>query len=225
MTRAWLSALCAFALAFFATRAARAQQIELAASVDRDTVELGDTLTYTQQVMSHNGPAPSDPKPGAIPGFTLTGVSSAPVHMRMSVNGALDDVSGLITGWTLRADKVGTFVLGPSQITLGGSRRNTGMVRVRIVERGKGNGARPRARPPLDPFAGGSPLDPFKSLFDFGDDDSRPQQQAAPSADPKLGMDQPRAPVAFLHATIDKPNAVVGEQVTLAVYLYEDPYA
>ena len=38
-------------------------------------------------------------------------------------------------------------------------------------------------------------------------------------------MDQPRAPVAFLHATIDKPNAVVGEQVTLSVYLYEDPYS
>src|SRR5262249_21661025 len=30
------------------------------------------------------------------------------------------------------------------------------------------------------------------------------------------------APVAFLHATIDKTRVVVGEQVTLSVYLYED---
>ena len=221
-----LFAFFAFGVAFFVTRAAHAQQVELTATVDRDTVEVGETLTYIQQVMSHNGPAPSNPKPGAIPGFTLQGASSSPVHMRMAVNGVLDDVSGLITSWTLRADKVGSFVLGPTQITLGPARRNTPMVRVNVVERGKGNGSRPRNRPPIDPFGGGpSPLDPFKSLFDFGDDDPRPQQQAAPSGDPKLGMDQARAPVAFLHATIDKPNAVVGEQVTLNVYLYEDPYA
>jgi hypothetical protein len=226
MTRGWLSALFAlfaFGLVFSATRTAHAQQVELTASVDRDTVEVGDTLTYIQQVMSHNGPVPTDPKPGATPGFTAQGVSSAPVHMRMNMNGALDDVNGLITSWTLRADKAGTFVLGPTRITLGPARRNTPLVRVRVVERGQG-GSRPRTRPPVDPFGGASPLDPFKSLFDFGDDDPRPQP-SPPSADPKLGMDTARAPVAFLHATIDKPNAVVGEQVTLAVYLYEDPYA
>ena len=220
-----LLALFAFGLVSFVARAAQAQQVELAASVDRDTVEVGETITYSQQVMSHNGPAPSNPKPGAIPGFTLQTASSSPVHMRMNMNGVMDDVNGLITQWTLRADKVGSFALGPSQITLGPSRRNTATVRVVVVERGKGNGSRPRGRPPIDPFGGPSPLDPFKSLFDFGDDEPRPQQQAAPSGDPKLAMDQPRAPVAFLHATIDKPNAVVGEQVTLNVYLYEDPYA
>lgn len=219
-----LFALFAFGLAFFVARTAQAQQVELTASVDRDTVEVGETVTYIQQVMSHNGPAPSDPRPGPMPGFTLQGVSSAPVHMRMNMNGVLDDVSGLITSWTLHADKVGSFVLGPTQITLGPSRRSSSAVRVRVVERGKGNAARPRNRPPLDPFGGASTLDPFKGLFDFGDDDPRPQP-TAPTGDPKLAMDQPRAPVAFLHATIDKTNAVVGEQVTLAVYLYEDPYA
>jgi len=221
-------ALVVVGVTLFSTRRANAQQVELAASVDRDTVEVGETLTYAQQVMSHNGPQPTDPRPGPMPGFTLQGVSSSPVHMRMNMNGVMDDVSGLITQWTLRADKVGSFVLGPTQITLGPSRRNTSVVRVTVVPRGKGNGSRPRTRPG-DPFGGtgASPLDPFKGLFDFGDDDPRQQQQqpTTPTGDPKLGMDQPRAPVAFLHATIDKPNAVVGEQVTLAVYLYEDPYA
>lgn len=225
MTRALLSALSAFLLAFFVTRTAHAQRVEMNATVDVDTVEVGETLTYIEQVMSHNGPTPSDPKTGAIPGFSLVGVSSAPVHMRMSVNGALDDVSGLVTSWTLRAERVGSFVLGPASITLGSSRRSAGAVRVRVVERGKGGGARPRTRPPVDPFGGPSPLDPFKSLFDFGDDDRRPEATPVQSGDPKLAMEQPRAPVAFLHATLDKPNAVVGEQVTIAVYLYEDPYA
>jgi hypothetical protein len=217
-----LGALVAFVLAFFVTRTARAQRMELTAAVDADTVEVGETLTYSQQAMAHGGPAPTDPKPGSITGFSLQGVSSAPVHMRMSVNGSLDEVNGLMTSWTLRADRVGTFTLGPSQVTVGGARRTTQPVRVRVVERGKGQ-PRMRGRPQLDPF-GASPLDPFKGLFDFGDDNQR-AEPAPPSADPKLAMDAPRSPVAFLHATVDKQNAVVGEQVTLSVYLYEDPYS
>lgn len=227
MKRAGLSlvGLLAFLLAFVATRTAHAQRTEITANVDSDVVEVGETLTYSQQVMAHGGPAPSDPKPGALTGFSLHGVSSAPVHMRMNVNGAVDEVNGLMTSWTLRAEKAGTFMLGPSQVTVGGTRRSAATVRVRVVERGKGT---PRMRgggraPAVDPF-GANPLDPFKGLFDFGDDDRR-VEPAAPSADPKLAMEAPRSPVAFLHATVDKTRAVVGEQVTLNVYLYEDPYA
>jgi len=224
--RALLAALTtfvAFALAFLTTRAAHAQSVEIRAAVDTDTVEVGDPLTYSLQVMAHGGPSPSDPKPGSIQGFSLQGVSSAPVHMRTSVNGVANEVNGLVTSWTLRADKVGTLTVGPATVTVGGAKRTANAIRVRVVERGKGAAARPRGRPPIDPFAP-SPLDPFKSLFDFGDDDRR-QEPATPSADPKLGMDAPRDSVAFLHATIDKTRAVVGEQVTLTVYLYEDPYA
>jgi hypothetical protein len=224
MKRALLGAILAFVVAFFTTRAARAQSVEIKATVDNDTVEVGDSITYSLQVMAHGGLTASDPKPGALPGFSVHGVSSAPIHMRTSVNGTTDEVNGLVTQWALRADKVGTFVFGPAQVTVGGARRNAGMVRVRVVERGKNTAARPRPRAPIDPF-GSSPLDPFKSLFDFGTDDDRRPDPAPPSADPKLGMDAPRDPVAFLHATVDKTRVVVGEQVTFTVYLYEDPYA
>jgi hypothetical protein len=223
MSRALVATLAAFVLAFFTARAAHAQVAEIKAVVDSDTVEVGDTVEYTMQVMAHGGATPSDPKTGPIPGFTLRGAASSPIHMRTSVNGKADEVNGLVTQWSLRADKVGAFTLGPAQITIGGAKRSAAAVHVRVVERGKATAARPRGRPSIDPF-GSSPLDPFKSLFDFGDDDRRPEP-AAPSADPKLGMDAPRDPVAFLHATIDKNRAVVGEQVTLTVYLYEDPYA
>ena len=206
-------------------RSAHAQRAEITANVDNDVVELGESVTYVQQVMAHGGVSPSDPKSGATPGFSVHAVTSAPVHMRTSINGSVDEVNGLVTSWTLRADKLGTFMLGPSQISLGSTRRTAPAVRVRVVERGKGT---PRMRPgarttTIDPF-GTNPLDPFKGMFDFGDDD-RPVEPPAPSADPKLAMDSARAPVAFLHATIDKARAVIGEQITLNVYLYEDPYA
>jgi hypothetical protein len=217
--------LLTFVVALVVARTARAQRADITTNVDSALVEVGDTITYSQQVMAHGGLTPSDPKPGALPGFSLRGVSSAPMHMRMSVNGSVDDVNGLMTSWTLRAEKVGTFTLGPSHITLGGGRRSGAAVTVRVIEAGKGaprmrGGGRPSG---VDPF-GANPLDPFKGLFDFGDDDRAPEP-AAPSGDPKLAMDAPRAPIAFLHATVDKTRAVVGEQVTLNVYLYEDPYA
>ena len=219
MRRLWV--LVAVVLALLVTRTARAQRAEITTNVDAETVEVGESVTYSQQVMAHGGASPSDPRTGPIPGFSLHGVSSAPVHMRMSVNGSLDEVNGLMTSWTLRAEKVGTFTLGPSQIMIGTTRRTAAAVRVKVVERGKGT-PRMRGHGAADPFAP-SPLDPFKGLFDF-DDGSR-AEPPPPSADPKLAMDAPRSPVAFLHATADKTHAVVGEQVTLAVYLYEDPYA
>ena len=223
MKRALVTALAAFVLVFFTARSALAQVVEIKANVDNDTVEVGDGITYVLQVMAHGGLVAGDPKPGPIPGFSLHGVSQAPIHMRTTVNGATDEVNGLVTQWSLRADKVGTFTLGPAVVTVSGAKRTAPAVRVRVVERGKGTAARPHGRAPVDPF-GGSTLDPFKGLFDFGDDDRRPEP-ATPSADPKLGMDVPRDPVAFLHATVDKTRAVVGEQVTFTVYLYEDPYA
>lgn len=217
-----LVALLAFVLTLVVARSAKAQRAEITANVDADVVEIGENITYSQQVMAHGGASPSDPRPGAILGFSLHGVQSAPVHMRMNVNGAVDEVNGLMTSWTLRADKLGTFTLGPSQITIGTARRSAAAVRVKVVERGKG-GPRMRGRGgAVDPF-GANPLDPFKGLFDL-DDGSR-QEPPPPSADPKLALEAPRSPVAFLHATVDKTHVVVGEQVTLAVYLYEDPYA
>jgi hypothetical protein len=217
-TQASLSRVIAAAftmmLVLLLTRTARAQQrIEINASVDTDTVEVGDTVNYTLHILVHNGSAPSDPKPGAIHGFSLQGGNAMPIRMRTDNNGVVDEITGLMTQWSLRADRAGTFSLGPAGALVGGTRRNAAPVRIRVVERGKG--------PPRR--GGPSTLDPFKSLFDLGDDDRR-GEPAQPSADPKLAMEVARAPVAFLHSTIDRTRAVVGEQVTLSVYLYEDPY-
>ena len=47
-------------------------------------------------------------------------------------------MNGLVTQRALlRGDKVGTFTLGPVQVTIGGAKRSTAPVRVRVVERGR----------------------------------------------------------------------------------------
>lgn len=214
--------LCLFMIAFVATaRPARAADAELHAAVDRSTVEVGDTVTYTLQVTVSGDAAISDAKPGPTPGFSRESVSQAPMHMRSIVNGTISETTTLVTSWTLRATKTGTFTLGPPWASINARPHAASGVRVTVVPRG--HGAPPPRPTPVDPF-GGSPFDPWKGLLDFGDEPrERTPQQA--TADPKLSLDVERAPVAFLHATIDKTHAVVGEQVTLTVYLYEDPYA
>ena len=144
--------------------------------------------------------------------------------MRTSVNGALDEVNGLVTQWTLRADKVGTFTLGPAQITVGGTKRSAAPVRVRVVERGKGNIARPRGEPAgrsVRRIAARSVQGPVRLRRRRSPRPSPPRRAPIRSS----AWMRRATPVAFLHATVDKTRAVVGEQVTLSVYLYEDPYA
>ncbi len=207
-------------------------RIEVEASVDAATVELGGTVRYQlrAQVTGASGTSPRGPQPGAIPaGMSVMGTSSSPMRLSMNMNGVPSEVSTLTTVWTLRASKLGTFMLGPATVDVGGQQRAARAVKVTVVAQGKAPRPAPRAPDPTDPFGGfpffGGP-DPFGASPDpladlFGRDDPRNR----PSADKRLALDQPRAPTAFLHAIVDKHRAVVGEQVTLSVYLYSLPEA
>lgn len=228
MKRALLVVIAALAALIVAPRAAHAQRVEVSASVDADAVELGETITYTLQATSMGASAPTAPQPGATAGFRIEGTSSAPMHMAVNINGVPSTVESLTTAWTLRATRIGTFTLGPASVSVGGTRRTARPVRVTVVPQGQGSAPRrrPRSNTPFDPFAGspfdpfgGTPFDPFKDLFD----DLVPQRPPEPTGDPKLSLEAPRAPTAFLHATVDKTRAVVGEQVTLSMYLYSVP--
>ncbi|OJY15161.1 MAG: hypothetical protein BGO98_22190 [Myxococcales bacterium 68-20] len=214
------------------TAPARAQGIDVTGSIDANEIELGDTVTYVLQATSTTSEAPSDPRLTPPAAFTVVDTGSSPTHMVSIINGQRTDKHGLTATWRLSAGRLGTFTIGPGSVAFGGSRRNGPTARVTVVPPGQGKPKprRPGRQPfdpfggsPFDPFGGGSPFDPFKGLFPGTDDDSAAQDPfGGVSADPKLALDAPRAPIAFLHATIDKTRAVVGEQVTLNVYLYED---
>jgi len=203
---------------------ALAQGIDLSGNVDATEIELGDTVTYTLQATSTTNEAPSDPRLTPPPGFTLVDSGASPTHMVSIINGQRSEKHGLTAQWQLRSDRLGTFTIGPASVAFGGGRRSGPAVRVTVVAPGAGKPKPRRPRPsPFDPFGGGSPFDPFKGIFPGIDDDTPPPDPfGGLNADPKLALDSPRGPIAFLHATVDKTRAVVGEQVTLTVYLYED---
>lgn len=229
-----LAMFVAACVLFFAQRALAAE-VQIDASASTSVVEVGSTITYSMRAMVKDGDPPSDPKPGNVAGFTVTGTSASPMRMHMNVNGVASVMNGIVAVWKLRADKVGAFTLGPPSVSVNRARQSGNAVRVTVVP--KGQGPRASGVDPFDPFGGQDPFgglspfgghDPFGGALApfrgfFGDDEPEPAPRA--TADPKLNLDAPRAPVAFLHATVDKTKAVLGEQVTMNVYLYMDPMA
>jgi hypothetical protein len=215
--RAWAALLAAVLLCLFAppARATGAPQVQL--QTDADTVGVGDILHLTMTVQSSEA-APGDPQLGATPGFQLRGENSSPSQTHISINGSRTDRWGLTVDFVLQAQRTGTFKLAPT-IVVGDSRFSTTPVSVRVVAAGH---APPRRQPqqPQSPF-GFSPFDPWKGLMQDPTDQESVQPQAV-NTDPRLALDAPRGSLYFLHATVDKTSAVVGEQIVFSVFEYLD---
>ncbi len=184
---------------------------ELHAQTDTNVVEVGQTVTLRLEGNTTSGDVGAV-EPGPIPGFRVMGRSVMPTRMVSIVNGVRSDRTGVSATFTLVAERVGAFTLGPASAVFGARTVRSGRVDVRVVPKGQG----PRRQAPQDPFGGlfgpgGGHTNPFELL-------SEPTQE--PTVDPKLALPRARAPIAFLHATADKTHALVGEQVTYSVYLY-----
>lgn len=111
--------------------------------------------------------------------------------------------------WTVQGKALGDVTLVPS-VMYGGKRVNGNAFTIIVVP---STGAKP-TRPP------GSRFGPFPFPFEIQIDDTPPKPQ--PKTDPELALETAPAPIAFLRATVDKKNAVVGEQVILEIDLYAD---
>ena len=140
----------------------------------------------------------------------LTGASNAVVVSGASIfNIAIQGKQITIANWTVRGKSVGAVTLTPS-VASGGKRWSGKPVTIKIVAAGSG------------PKSSGSGSSPFRFGFAFPGlvDNDDPPPPLHPTTDPSLALEQAPAPTAFIRATIDKKNAVVGEQVILEVDLY-----
>jgi hypothetical protein len=195
---------------------------QIQVQVDQDTVGVGDVVTV---VMNATGAAgmPGDPRLGSLSGFTLRGQNQSPSQTHISINGSRMDRYTLTVEWALQAQRAGAFTIGPPSVTIGGQRFSGQVVKLHVVPAGQAPPRRSQPQQPQSPF-GFSPFDPWKMLipgfspFDQGS----PSPPPAPTTDPALSLDAPRGDLFFLHATVDKSSAVIGEQVTLSVYGYLD---
>jgi hypothetical protein len=189
--------------------------------LEADTVSVGDVV-HLQMSVTSSDDMPSDAQIGATPGFAVRG-QNASRQTRFVANGLqMERAYTLSVEWALEAQRVGTVALGPLIAVVGGKRFPEQRVTIHVVPAGQAphRGARQQSR--QDPF-GSSPFDPWRGLFPGIDDGSQELPQApAVTVDPKLSLEAPRGSYFFLHATLDKPTAVVGEPLTFTVYEYAD---
>jgi hypothetical protein len=215
---------CLVALAALATtspaRAQRSAPPDLHFRSDADVVGLGDSFHVTMQVLS-SGDMPTDPELGATSGFAVTGMSPSTSTQMSIVNGTMSSQRGLTTVWTLRATKLGTFTIGPPTVRVGATKYRGQPLSVRVLPAGQApQRQQQQQQNPFDPFGGLFGQMPQLQFPSFNDEPQR--QPQLPAMDPRYALDSARAPLAFLHASIDKPSAVVGEQVTFTVLIYID---
>lgn len=181
-------------------------------------VEVGEPFTVELRIATTQSPALSDAELRAPAGFSVSG----PMVGRQSFfswnNGAQSSQLIVTATWTLVASSAGTFnIPAPTAVWSNQTVRGSPTT-IRVVPQG--------SRPPKQQggflFPGGLPPGLNLPGFPFGvpDDDSD-----QPGEEPSLAL--PRAPNddVFLHAIVDKTTAVVGEQVTLSLYVYYRPTA
>ncbi len=218
--------LAAAAFVLLLAGGARAQNApEVQVGVDSETVGVGDTVRV-ELIATSSDAMPSDPQVGATPGFVLRGQSASPAQTHISFNGNRMDRYTLTVDWTLQATKTGIFSVGPPTVVVGGARFAARPVTLHVVPAGQAPARRrPQAQQPFAPFPFQfSPFDPWRGMMP-PDVDQAPAEAAPPATDPKLALDAPRGQLYFLHATLDKPAAVVGEPVIFSVYEYIDTSA
>jgi oxygen tolerance protein BatD len=214
-------------LALAMPRSAAAQNTpQIQTEVDQDTVGVGDVVRLVMNATSADA-MPSDPRLGTANGFSVRGQNESPTQTHISINGNRMDRYTLTVEWALQAQRPGTFTVGPPNVVIGGSRFAGQAARIHVVPAGQAPARRPRQAPQQqNPFGlgpGFSPFDPWKNMIPgFDNLDQQMQAPPPPTTDPKLALEPPRGSVYFLHATVDKPNAVVGEQVTFSIYEYLD---
>ncbi|HXX67709.1 MAG TPA: BatD family protein [Polyangiaceae bacterium] len=215
-----LCAIFAGALVVLASsRAAGAQsppQIDV--QTDEPVAAVGDRV-HVQATASSPEAMPGNPQLGPTPGFVVRGQTASPSQVVTFNNGSLTHGYTLTVDWVLEAQRVGTFQIGPPSFALGATRYSGRSVSLRVAPPGSAPRRRAPARP-QSPFSF-SPFDPWRNLFpDLSPPE--PPPQAPVTIDPKLSLDAPRASDVFVHATVDKTSAVVGEEVLYNVYQYTE---
>jgi hypothetical protein len=212
-----LSVLLWVALCVAWPGSARAE-VDLSLSVGAREVAVGEAVQVRLEAMSDDDDAPGDPELEVPPGFEVRGPSVG-TRQQVSISGFnMVTQTGISVTWLVTPIRAGLFSIGPASVSYKGQRRRADAVQLSVLPAGQQPRSR-RSRRPVDPFDSFDPRGQgFDDLFDRLRGGSRFEQlPAAP-----LDLVPERAPdhLAFLDVHLDQRRAVVGEQVTLAIYAH-----
>ena len=135
--------LCGVLFALLWAQGIDAQDVTVQASVDRTRVEVGDLIQFTVEVEAAQMGRVSAPQVPTPDGLQLTGSTSSTSMSVNIVNGEMTTKRTTTYHFSFRAQRTGTYVLGPAQLAHDGKTIRSDQVRVEVVKRS----GRPQTRP------------------------------------------------------------------------------
>jgi hypothetical protein len=187
-----------------------AAEVKLRTEVSPRQVEIGAQFSVRLSITSDGRDSISEPELKVPSGVRIFGTS---VQQGSSVS---------IT-WMLMASRAGKFKLGPASVTTSKGRQSGKTVAIEVVPQGTlspGNtpplGGQPSPLGILRGF-GGSNFPGFPGFSGFDEPDAAPELPPLPEG---YAVERAQDPIAFLRATAEPRQVVVGEQITLSAYAY-----
>lgn len=210
----WLAVAATALLGLFVAGRARADEPpQLTVRASADQVEVGEAFTIELKAMVAQGTtAPSDPAIRPPAGFAVEGPSLSTQTIINGFGSRAQVRVGIGATWSLTAQKPGRYTIPAPTVMWNGKRLAGAPVPIEVLAAS----GRRRARPPQNPFLlPGGPGFGFRWPFQ-----DEPRDDDEINAAPELAMAKAPDPLVFVRAVVDKPSAVVGEQVTLSIYVY-----
>ncbi len=137
--------LCIGILAFGS--ALWAEDPKLQVSVDRTRVGVGERVTLTVSVSLEGQEAVSEPELAVPDGFDVLGRSSSTNWSISIANGVVTHIQTISFIYTLRAQREGSYLVGPVKVTHQGKTHTASPVRVEVVKGRKRRQVRPAPGP------------------------------------------------------------------------------
>jgi hypothetical protein len=189
---------------------------EMSASLEPGEVEVGEPFNVVLNATADaSAPPVTDPRLTLPAGLRASPPSISTQTQISFINGRLIRKSGISATWQVVASREGVYSVGPPTVSFNGQRVGANALRVTVHAAGSGIPRRRAGRPssPFDPFG----MFPKLPGFFEPPDVASPEP---PGQDPALALDEPLDARVFLRSVVDQKNPVVGEQVTLTIYLY-----
>jgi hypothetical protein len=216
-----LLVILAAALAVLFPAELRAQsEPSISASLQPNEVEVGEPFTVQLSVTTDaSGPSASDPRLVVPDGLRASQPSVSSQTQISFINGRLSRRSGFTATWQVVATREGVYGIASPTAAWNGRRVQANALRVKVHAAGAPGAPGTRRRVPPTP----NPFDPFGMFPRFPNffDTPEPPPEAEVQGDPDIAIDAPLDSKAFLRSVVDQRSPVVGEQVTLTIFIYQ----
>jgi len=204
---------------------ARAGNVQVSATVDRNQVGLGDVINLTVSVSADSSINVDEPHIPPLSGFDLINTSSGTEVRSFFANGKFQTAQTRNFTYMLAVQQKGVLEIPPISVTVEGQSYKTKEIKVsatnaRSQPQNRQQAQRQRQQQ-QDPF--GDDMDSMEEMFNQMLQ-NRMMPRGAPGQGQGQGQGQPQQinpeEAFFISAEADKTKAVVGEQITVSYYLY-----